>query len=52
MTQVMRDCELAIVGGTVIDGTGAPRRLANVYVSDGRIVGIGSSQEGGRPLRV
>lgn len=34
MTQVLR-------GASVIDGTGAPRRRADVVVSDGRIVSIG-----------
>lgn len=46
MTQVKRECELAIVGGTLIDGSGAPRRLADIYVSDGKIVGVGVPQDG------
>ncbi len=33
------DC--IIRGGSVIDGTGAPRRQADVAISDGRIVEIG-----------
>ena len=33
--------ELVIRGGTVIDGTGAPRRVADVGIRDGRIVAIG-----------
>lgn len=32
-------------GGQVVDGTGTPRRNADVAISDGRIVGIGKSTE-------
>ena len=33
--------ELVVTGGTVIDGTGAARRRADVAVRDGRIVAVG-----------
>src|SRR5215213_3292067 len=34
--------DLVIRGGTVIDGSGAPARLADVSVKDGRIAAIGA----------
>jgi N-acyl-D-amino-acid deacylase len=33
--------ELVIRGGSVVDGTGAPRRIADVAVDDGRITAMG-----------
>lgn len=35
------DCDLALSGGTVIDGTGAPRFAADVAVRDGGVVAVG-----------
>jgi N-acyl-D-aspartate/D-glutamate deacylase len=37
--------DVAIVGGTVIDGTGAPGRQADVGIRDGRIVAVGDVDE-------
>ena len=34
--------DLVIRGGTVVDGTGAPARTADVTVDDGQITGVGS----------
>ena len=37
-------CDLLIKNGTVIDGTGAPRREADIAVKDGRIAEIGKTR--------
>ena len=33
--------DLVIQGGTVVDGTGTPARIADITVSDGVITGVG-----------
>ena len=38
--------DLAVVGGTLVDGSGLPRRRADVMVKDGKVAAIGFAEEG------
>jgi N-acyl-D-aspartate/D-glutamate deacylase len=38
---VSTDLDLVITGGTVVDGTGAPARTADVAIADGQVVEVG-----------
>ncbi len=42
--------QLVVRGGTVIDGTGSPGRLADVAIENGRVTAIGSGLDGERVL--
>src|SRR5215210_4100268 len=37
----MAEFDVVVAGGTVVDGTGAPPRTADVAIADGRIVAVG-----------
>jgi N-acyl-D-amino-acid deacylase len=43
--------DLLLRGGTLIDGTGAPRRLADVAIKDGRVAGVFAPDEAPRADR-
>ncbi|HEV3110368.1 MAG TPA: amidohydrolase family protein [Candidatus Binataceae bacterium] len=42
--------DLLLRNGTVVDGTGAPRYLADVAISDGRVAEIGKVKDGARKI--
>jgi N-acyl-D-amino-acid deacylase len=42
--------DLVVKGGTVVDGTGAPARVADVAVIDGRVVEVGRVTSGAREV--
>jgi N-acyl-D-aspartate/D-glutamate deacylase len=46
----MADIELAIRGGMVVDGTGAPAYRADVGIAEGRVVEIGDAVRGAEEL--
>ena len=44
------EADVVIRGGTLVDGTGAPARAADVAISAGRIVAVGEGLSGARTL--
>jgi len=42
----MSTYDLAVVGGTLVDGSGLPRRRADVMVKDGKVAAIGFAEDG------
>ncbi|MET0883591.1 MAG: amidohydrolase family protein, partial [Acidimicrobiales bacterium] len=46
MARRMTTYDLAVVGGTLVDGSGLPRRRADVMVKDGKVAAIGFAEEG------
>ena len=45
----MAEYDLVVRGGTVLDGTGSPERTADVAVTAGTIVEVGTVAGRGRP---
>lgn len=50
MAARLRQTEFSIRGATLIDGTGAPGRLADLVVRDGRIAAVGEPGSGGAEI--
>ena len=48
-TAPMAEHDLVIRGGTVVDGTGAPRRTADVAITDGIVTEVGAVDGRGHP---
>lgn len=44
--------DIVVEGGTVVDGTGGPARVANVALADGKIVAVGRDVSGAEAKRV
>lgn len=42
----MTTYDLAVVGGTLVDGSGLPRRRADVLVKDGKVAAVGFAEPG------
>ncbi len=42
----MSDYDIHIAGGTIVDGTGVPRRRADLWIKDGRVAQIGGRADG------
>ena len=42
----MGDYDIQISGGTIVDGTGMPRRTGDVWIKDGRIAQMGGRAKG------
>ena len=42
----MGDYDIHISGGTIVDGTGVPRRRGDVWIKDGRVARIGGRADG------
>ena len=47
----MAEYDLHIKGGTVVDGTRAPRRQADVWIKDGKIAQVGGKATGSAKTR-
>ena len=48
-TEAAVECDILLIGGMIVDGTGAPGYVGNVAIEGDRIVAVGDFDRDGRP---